>query len=58
MLILKILESTKLAKPEKSKVGFTSDGRDMVDNRDKFDGRNKIGDDKIYDNKIAKKKNY
>lgn len=43
---------------KKSKVKIDGDDGDEVDNRDKVDGRNNFSDNKVGDNKIAKKRNY
>ena len=59
--MLKILESTKSAKSEKIWIGISDnsknkvDGKDEVDSKDKVNRKNEISDNKVDDNKIAKK---
>lgn len=52
---MKTLESTKLVKPEKSRVEIGSDGKNKVDD---IKSDNEVGNNKVNEDKATKKKNY
>ena len=63
ILMLKISESTELAKSKKDKFEIDSNSKNKLNSKKKLDGRNEIGDNKVGNNEISddeleEKKNY
>lgn len=52
------LRNNKLVKSGRSKVTVSINGKNKVEKKDEFDNEDKIGDNKVSNNKVAKKKSY